>query len=68
MSRHPFLYAYAKANQMQDHEFTDDVCICYAFTKKHALKKFKVLYKNATIDDIGKVYFTKNGSATLTDY
>lgn len=39
-----FLWCYSKANQMQNHEFTDDVAITFALTKNVAIKKFKKLY------------------------
>lgn len=68
LKTHPFLWVYAKADQMKDHKFTDDVCICYALTKKQAYKKFSELYAFINMDDIQRVYFWNKGTAILTDY
>ena len=65
---HPFLWFYAKANQMVDHDFTDDVCICYALTKRQAFKKISAYYGNATMDDIVRIGFDMRGMSILTDY
>lgn len=61
------LYVYAKPNQMTDHEYSDDVAICFAETKADALTKFRKLY-DIEIDEIEKVEFNRHGVAILTDY
>ena len=38
------IYCYAKANQMKKHNFTDDVAVVKAMSKRSALKKFSYLY------------------------
>lgn len=62
------IYCYAKANQMVEHSFSDDVAICYAFNKKSALKKFKKYYFKAIPENIFKVKFYHKKIAILTDY
>ena len=62
------LFVYAKANQMEEHKFTDDVALCYADSKGQALEIFLRLYGNATINDIKEPYFNDHGIAILTDY
>lgn len=64
------LYYYAKANQMVDHRFNDDVAICWAKTSKQAWTKFRYLYKNCMPEDILEVknYIPGIGVAILTDY
>lgn len=63
------LYCYAKANQMVDHRFTDDVAICWAKNKQEAFDKFKPLYGYATLNDIFEPRYIVNcGVAILTDY
>ena len=39
-----FLCYFAKAGQMVDHRFTDDVAIVFAVTKSGAIRKFQSLY------------------------
>lgn len=61
-----FLYSFARADQMIGHRFTDDVAICFALSKKQAIKKFSRLYdgieeKEVTREPIRKVMI-------LTDY
>lgn len=65
---HPFLWCYAKADQMVDHKFNDDVAMCYALTRRGAWKKIFPFYGNATIDDIHRTYFCSGKIAILTDY
>ncbi len=42
-----FLWCFAKAGQMVDHRFTDDVAIVFAVTKDGAIRKFQNLYIDA---------------------
>lgn len=63
------LYCYAKANQMVDHRFTDDVAICWAHNKMEAWHKMYQLYGNCYPKDVFEVHYTAgNGVAILTDY
>lgn len=63
------LYWYAKANQMSEHNFTDDVAITVAISKKRAFAKISKLYGTATIGDISKVPLHKlKDVVILTDY
>ena len=66
-SRLPFIYIYAKADQMVNHRFTDDVAICFACSKRQALKKFKRLYGEAELTDISRGIHYR-GISILTDY
>ncbi len=70
MSKKKRLFAYALANQMQGHRFTDDVAICKATTKQKAIKKFRQLYGLADETNVFEVRFSLNGYgvAILTDY
>ena len=63
-------WVFAKPNQMTGHRFTDDVALCKAGSKSEALKKFKVLYKNAEDKDVHKVLDLAHykGVMILTDY
>lgn len=52
------LFVYARADQMVDHCFNDDVAIVFAKSKKDALKFFKQYYGLAdeeTIFEIGNI-------------
>ena len=64
------LYAYALADQMEGHRFTDDVAICKATSKRKAIKKFRALYGRADETNVFEVSFSLNGYdvAILTDY
>ena len=68
LSAHPFLWCYAKADQMVDHRFNDDVALCYALTRRGAWKKIFPYYGNACIDDIHRVHFNQKKFTILTDY
>ena len=68
MGKKIMIYCYAKANQMKDHEFTDDVAIVKAINKKAAINKFKKLYNNITPDDITKIKVGYKLVTILTDY
>lgn len=62
------LYYFKRADQMIGHDFTDDVAICRAFTKKQAIRKFEMLYKNIEEKEVDRIrrLFTK--PRILTDY
>ena len=62
------LYAYALADAMVDHRFTDDVAICRAKSRKQAVKKFKRLYGLADETNVSRVRWNDYGIAILTDY
>ena len=55
---------------MQGHDFTDDVAICKATSKRKAIKKFRALYGRADETNVFEVSFSLNGYdvAILTDY
>ena len=67
----PFLWCYTYPGAMVDHRFTDDVALCFALTKKRAIKKFERLYKIDLMDIKTRVFrpgFNWLGVAILTDY
>ena len=41
-----FIYVYARPNAMIDHDFTDDVALCRAWSLKGAIKKFSKYYSD----------------------
>lgn len=51
-NRQTAYYVYAKANQMKDHRFTDDVALCKASSKAEAIKKFGILYVDVQDKDV----------------
>ena len=38
------LYAFSCPNAMVDHNYTDDVALCWADSKEEAIKKFSSIY------------------------
>lgn len=65
------IYYFAKANQMVDHRFTDDVAICIAISKKRAIKKFGVFYANIQEKEVFRISLIsliKGRVKILTDY
>lgn len=68
MSKKKRLFAYALADQMQGHRFTDDVAICKATSKQKAIKRFRALYGLADETNVFEVRFNSYGVAILTDY
>lgn len=70
-NRQTAYYVYAKANQMKEHKFNDDVALCKAASHSEAYKKFSTLYGNCTPDDIFKLDSRNawgDGVLILTDY
>lgn len=49
------LFVYARANQMVDHCFNDDVAIVFAKSKKDALKFFKQYYAYADEETVFEI-------------
>ena len=64
----PVLFVYKKPKVMVDHNFTDDVAITYAATKKEAIEKFKEFYSDVNNENVSEPYFNYGGVAILTDY
>ncbi len=65
------IYCFARADQMVGHDFTDDVAICIAISKKKAIEKFSKFYANVREKDVFKVSFIKlikGRVEILTDY
>ena len=50
------------------HNANDDCAICKAWSKKHAIKKFKKMYCNFEESNVFCVKYNKYGIAVLTDY
>ena len=61
------IYYFARPNQMVGHKFTDDVAVVYAMSKKSAIKKFSVLYKDVQENEVKKIGFWDR-AIVLTDY
>lgn len=69
MSRQKDYYAFARANQMVGHRFTDDVALCKAISFSQAKKIFSEYYEDVKDDEITKVSGRiRNGIIILTDY
>lgn len=66
------IYCYAKADVMVGHGFSDDVCLCLAYTKRGAYKKLSKLYGDIQMKDITMVRFKRWNYLTdifvCTDY
>ena len=64
-----FTYYFARADQMQGHNFTDDVAICKSWSKKSAIKKFTGLYANVTDKEVKRINWLQRPKVKiLTDY
>jgi len=65
------LFVYHRPGQMKGHNFTDDVAITKAYTKKGAIEKFRKLYL-LTDEEAEKyidiVWFNSYDVSILTDY
>lgn len=70
MTRQQAYYGFARANQMRDHKFTDDVAVCKAISLQQAKKKFSRLYSNIQDNEVFKITgnFNVYGVFILTDY
>ena len=65
------IWSFARADQMRDHRFTDDVAITFALTKKRAIKKFSKWYGEVKPEEVTnetKWLLRFGGVAVLTDY
>ena len=65
-----FLYYFAKAGQMVDHRFTDDVAIVFAVKKDGAIRKFQSLYLRVEEKEAQPISLKKilKRPEILTDY
>ena len=61
------MFAFARANQMLEHKFTDDVALTRAWTRKGAIKKFNRYYSDVQKDEV-EVVRVASGIEILTDY
>ena len=65
------IWSFARADQMDGHNFTDDVAITLALTKKQAIKKFSGWYSNIKPEEVTcelKWLLRFGGVSVLTDY
>ena len=64
------LYYFSRPNQMINHRFTDDVAVCFALTKKKAIKKFSLYYANVKSSEVKRLNLFSSCSSIciLTDY
>ena len=62
------IYCYTKANQMKEHNFTDDVAVVKAMSKRSALKKFSYLYDDIDNQDVKRIKNNSKKVTILTDY
>lgn len=62
------VYVFALANQMQNHQFCNDVAITRTISKKQAIKRFKELYAVASEENVVKIGNLTNRVIILTDY
>ena len=62
------LYAYSLAGQLEEHEFSDDVAVCWAFSIQEAIWKFRKMYERASKQNVKEVSFSNRGIAVLTEY
>lgn len=63
------LYCYSKPNVMTEHEYSDDVALCYASNVDGAIDKFKELYDASLLDgNVREVSFNSYGIFIATNY
>ena len=62
------IYVYAKANQMIEHDFTDDVAIVKAKSKRKAMKYFSKYYDDVKESHVSKIELKNKHVKILTDY
>ena len=64
-----FTYYFARPDQMEGHNFTDDVALCKAWSKKSAIKKFSALYADVKDKEVKRInWLQKPMVKILTDY
>lgn len=65
-----FLWYFAKAGQMVDYRFTDDVAIVFAVKKDGAIRKFQSLYLRVEEKEVQPISLKKilKRPEILTDY
>lgn len=64
------LYYFARADQMQGHNFTDDVAVTLATCKPHAVYKFSKLYLGVKPSEVRpiRIKYLLRECEILTDY
>ena len=62
------LYCFARPNTMVEHNFTDDVAIVRAISKKSATKKFSKYYSDIKVCEVFKIKPKDGDVWILTDY
>lgn len=64
------IYYFARPNQMVGHNFTDDVAVCFALTKKKAIEKFGLYYANVKYSEVKLLHLFSSCPriCILTDY
>lgn len=65
------IWSFSRADQMIGYNFTDDVAITFALTKKRAIKKFSQWYAEVSPKEATcqlKKLLKFDGVAVLTDY
>lgn len=64
------IYCYSRPNGMIGHEYTDDVAICFAWSRKQAIRLFLRLYSDASEFNVRRVnpLGYRSRVAILTDY
>ena len=63
-------YYFSRPNQMVGHRFTDDVAVCFALTKKKAIKKFGLYYADVKSSEVTllRLFSSCPCICSLTDY
>lgn len=64
------LYVYRRPATMdpEEHEYSDDVALTYATSRKWAIRHFAQLYDEVGKDNVFEVKFNADGVAILTNY
>ena len=64
------LYYFSRPNQMIGHCFTDDVAVCFALSKKKAIKKFGRYYADVKSSEVKllRLFSSCPCICILTDY
>lgn len=69
MSRQKEYYVFKRPNQMQGHNFTDDIAVCKAVSKSQAIKQFSKYYADIKEDEVDRLHPRRYSSGCrMIDY
>lgn len=66
---YPKLWCYSRPGVMEGHKYSDDVALCFALNKEHAMITFRQMYSKDLLEGkVEEVHFNDYGIFVATSY